>query len=443
ITLLYAPNNTIKNNLIYDGLPGDMGICINHESDNNVIMNNTISGVPRGIYLGVCDDNLIFNNNLTLNGKAIEIALSNDNIIAKNNLLFNDVGIFFHENDNNNNSFYNNKLINNTNKALHISSFANENIFYENIFENTGNQGIFIDLNANDNLFYNNTFKSNNIHVIDFSSQSKWNNSEIGNYWDNYTGLDYDDDGIGDIPYIINASLPVQDFLPIWDDGDDSTPPILNVIKPSSSQFLGIKTPMYELDSKSLYIDEIWYNLNGTTMNQTITSLSGFFNSGQWSSFNSGVIEVHFYANDSLGNIGYVNVTIEKDNNLPIVVIHEPIVGQRFSGLPKYNISIIEENSFNIWYTLDNGVNNYTITEVEGTISQEAWNHIPEGTLSIEFYVSDVGGNIGYDSVEIIKEQPLIHGYNILLIFPMLLLSILGVVLLKNKKKKLKMCPQN
>lgn len=364
--------------------------------------------------------------------------ISNNNIIEENDLSFNNIGIFLHENGNNNNSFSNNRLINNTDKALYISSFANENNFYGNIFENTGNQGVFIANNANDNLFYNNTFKSNTIHAIDFSSQSKWNNSEIGNYWDNYTGLDYNDDGIGDIPYIIDATLSVQDFLPIWDDGDDPTPPILNLIYPSNSQFLGIKTPAYELYSKSLYIDKIWYNLNGTTMNHTITSFSGFFHSGQWSLFNSGIIDIIFYANDSQGNLGNVSVTIEKDNILPLINVIAPIEGQRFSGLPEYNISVIEDNSYSMWYTLDNGVNNYTITEVNGAISQEAWNQIPAGNLTIEFYVLDVGGNIGYDTVEIVKEipeQPLIHGYNIMLIFPMLLIFIFGVVLLRHKKK--------
>lgn len=436
IKFYYSTNNTIRNNLIFaeSGL-ADQGVSIDDGSYNNRIMNNTISGLNRGISFQICENNVISNNILTHNDKAIDLDITSDNIIEKNYLSFNDIGIFFHENDNNNNSISNNTLINNTNKALHISSFANENIFYGNVIENTGGQGIFIDLNANDNLFYNNTFKSNNIHAIDYSSQSKWNNSEIGNYWDNFTGLDYDDDGIGDIPHIISASPLVQDFLPIWDDGDDPTPPILNIINPSYSQFLGIKTPVYELDSKSLYIDKMWYNLNGTTMNQTITSYSGFFNSSQWSSFNSGVIDIHFYANDSLGNIGYVDVTIEKDNILPLVVIHEPIESQRFSGPPKFTINIIEENSFVIWYTLDNGVNNYTITEVDGTISQEAWNRIPEGSLTIEIYVSDAGGNIGYDAVEIIKEIPLIHGYNIMLIFPMLLIFIFGVVLLKHKKK--------
>ena len=70
---------------------------------------------------------------------------------------------------------------------------------------------------------------------------------------------------------------------------------------------------------------------------------------------------------------------------------------------------------------------NYSTDEVNGTISQEAWSRVPAGTLTIEFYISDVGGNLGYAAVEIIKEipeQPLIHGYNFLLIFPILLLSI-------------------
>jgi hypothetical protein len=35
-----------------------------------------------------------------------------------------------------------------------------------------------------------------------------WDDGEEGNYWDNYTGLDSDENGVGDTPYIIDENNP-------------------------------------------------------------------------------------------------------------------------------------------------------------------------------------------------------------------------------------------
>ncbi|GAI90489.1 unnamed protein product, partial [marine sediment metagenome] len=57
-----------------------------------------------------------------------------------------------------------------------------------------------------------------------------WDNGTIGNYWDDYAGLDANDDGIGDTPYMIPGTVGDQDNYPVWDDGptaDDVEPLIV------------------------------------------------------------------------------------------------------------------------------------------------------------------------------------------------------------------------
>ena len=66
-----------------------------------------------------------------------------------------------------------------------------------------------------------NYFINNIRHAFDDAiNDNDWNNTEIGNYWDNYTNVDKDDDGIGDEPHVFNGGT---DYLPIWDDGPDPT----------------------------------------------------------------------------------------------------------------------------------------------------------------------------------------------------------------------------
>jgi len=83
-----------------------------------------------------------------------------------------------------------------------------------------------------------------------------------------------------------------------------------------------------------------------------------------------------------------------------------------------------------IWYTLDGGITNYTITSLSGTLNQTAWDDLSEGSVTIRFYASDVLGRIGYQEVTIVKRIPQsnppgIPGYDLLF-----LLGIVSVVVI-------------
>ena len=60
---------------------------------------------------------------------------------------------------------------------------------------------------AVNNTFYGNTFTANSckIHIDDGVEGTHWDNGTIGNYWGNYNGTDSNNDGIGDVPYIVNG----------------------------------------------------------------------------------------------------------------------------------------------------------------------------------------------------------------------------------------------
>ena len=110
-------------------------------------------------------------------------------------------------------------------------------------------------------------------------------------------------------------------------------------------------------------------------------------------------------------------------------------------------ISIVESNLESIWYTINDGVTNYTIYPqfLQSTINQIAWDAAPYGNITIRFYAKDKAGNIGIKSVTVRKEPPeqedgngdngdgIIPGYNLFFLFGVL--SVVSIILSKKIKK--------
>jgi parallel beta-helix repeat protein len=144
------------------------GIWVSDSSSNNIFGNNITTNVLEGIYILVSTDNSISGNNITTNTfDGIYLFSSSNNTISGNNIANNGWGVT---------SYY----------------------------------------SSDDRIFHNN-FISNFEQADSESSIDVWDNAypSGGNYWSDYTGVDeksgpYQDqpgsDGIGDTPYVIDAS---------------------------------------------------------------------------------------------------------------------------------------------------------------------------------------------------------------------------------------------
>ncbi len=286
-------NNTISNNYVKDHIYS--GILLQHESNNNTVVENT---VLRNAFAGMwvyynSNDNIIKKNNFSSNiGYGIEIEESNNNTVSENTIYNNTIyGIEFSSWDNPTQWTVNNKIIRNniTNNAL---------------------AGVHLDQYSINNSVYLNNFIDDNINAYDegINNTNSWDNGAIGNYWDDYSGLDDDDDGIGDTVYTdIGGTVGAQDNFPIWWDA-----PRFSIVSPSMSEQFGDIAPSYSISLDGGYNDTMWYTLNNGITNQTFTSLTGTINQSLWNNTARGLVTLRFYINDSRGFMSYKEVIVEK-----------------------------------------------------------------------------------------------------------------------------------
>mgnify|MGYP001130458276 CR=1 FL=1 len=176
IKLSESSNNTIADNRVF--CPQDwMGVTL-YFSDGNTLTNNTFSSGYVGILLSSANHNTLNNNKLYSNWFGIRLANSNNNTIVANKVFNNSIGIY-------------------------IASYDSPGI---------------------NNLVYHNNFVNNTEQAAESNSTNIWHSGypSGGNYWSNYNGADFysgpfqnetGSDGIGDIPYVIDANN--QDRYPL------------------------------------------------------------------------------------------------------------------------------------------------------------------------------------------------------------------------------------
>lgn len=180
IFLKHAIKSKISNNIIKNH---DSGIY-SAFSNGNVIENNWVANNNEGIILStLCKENKIRGNNVTGNTLFAGIDLTNgarDNEVENNNIVQNTYGISI---TSENNSIFGNRIINND---VGIYEYSESTQGYK--------------------IFHNNFI--NNTKQIDLGNQSVniWDNGLEGNYWSDYNGTDFNQDAIGDTPYVINGN---------------------------------------------------------------------------------------------------------------------------------------------------------------------------------------------------------------------------------------------
>jgi len=307
IELIKSNINTISENIIEYNTATGLSLYL---SNLTIISNNLIENNAAGLRVDGCSKDTFLSNIISNNSYTGFTQLnSNDIIIHNNNITsHNNWGIYFKSN---NNSTIKENLI--SHNSYGISTWScNNTMVYGNTVIHNDDRGINI-LGDNNTILFNNFsyngYNPGGNNVGSYGLNNKWDNGTIGNYYSDYEGKDTNDDNIGDTPRIIGDST---DNFPIWWD-----PPVIIIRQPVIDQSFGKNSPEFNISIAEGIVDAIWYSISNGT-NILITELNGSIDQQLWDSSNYGVITITFYANDSLGVIGFSKVVVKKTQTTTI-----------------------------------------------------------------------------------------------------------------------------
>ncbi len=364
------------------------GIFIEDECDDGIISGNDIShNLQHGIYaVDQCKTIRIERNNLTANGQhGLYVFMNCDDFFIQYN-----------------------QISNNTDHGVYFDDRCDANLVYNNTLKFNVFRGIGLYATCSDNDLFRNVFLNNTQHAYDDNALSTWHNGSLGNYWDNYTGRDLDDDGIGDDPWLIPGAGMNYDDYPIWEDGKDLDPQP-DISSPddvfyyygaegATLSWIGNATsPDYFTITRNgtLIFEGVWFNFEPITIN--VDSL----NIGQYV-YNCTINSTYHFNNEN-SDITVVNVL----RTAPVIT--SPLDFEYAIG----------ESSKNITWFGDAPFPHQCIIFLDGSLQvQMGWNdrvpivfEIPvlqPGTYSLECFLNVTSGEMISDSVLVtITEPPL------------------------------------
>ncbi len=391
IKLNSSNENVIKSNLISYNSIG-MGI---YQSSNNTISDNEIvDNIEYGIMISESWENHIQSNNLSGNVEGLRLYKSTDNTIFNNNILSNAFrGLYLYLSDSNMIGY--NLIFSNDGSGIELHYSSTNEVSNNNISLNGGSgsyYGIALNTSQNNRVFHN-TLIDNINQAYDNGNDNDWDEGypDGGNYWNDYAGEDIyrglnqdipGNDGIGDVPYILDSDS--LDNFPLMNKSRGVISFFVGLISPANNSVIKAGT-IIDFEILTLDVDHVNYTVNGG-MNNTLPYPFFDIDTFGWPDGDS-LIKVYVIDNSSNMNSSWFFFILDSTN--PEIVLNSPNNNSIIAAGEIINLSISDPFIKSVNYSIDNGPRQSLLFPYDFNTS--TW---PDDIYQIEIAAEDIAGNI-------------------------------------------------
>ncbi len=419
---LLSGNNVFSNNYIcYNTVEGFEGEYGHHDNfSSNIIMHNGYNGIYFYCeYFASLTDNIVSNNseqgillsdsmNCSITNNTIQFNLyegicldySSDTAVHANQISENELGGILISGSYGC-DILDNELISNLDFGLYCED-ADDAIISGNSFWGTNGTGVYLDSDSEENLIYYNDFLDNIVHAEDYGALNEWFLGTVGNYWDNYTGTDADNDGIGDQPYDISGTADSQDLYPMLDLFDPT-------IEAGDDCLIAADSP----HTLSWVVSDSHPDMYYITRNGSIIQSPDSWTNGTISydisadSLTDGTYVFTLWINDTNSNLNFASILVTVDSIAPTITSPENLtISPDFSSvLVNWTLADLHPGEYSISFngsvvvpftTWTNGVITYNLSIAD----------LPPGNYTLTITVRDLVGNENtYDIIIVIEEE--------------------------------------
>ncbi len=209
------------------------GVVLQGESKETTVIDGALSGCVINISCNYSEVSGFTIRNKGNEGVGIELCEANGNHIDDIIVTDTAVGVWVHTHSHSNN-ISGCRITENDRGGVYIDEFCTGNLVFDSLIQDnnlyglkiskvcrmnfiigntiTGHQiGMSCTNFSEGNWVYHNSFIGNEVNGFDDHVNS-WDDGAQGNYWDDYTGRDDDNDGVGDTPYPIAGGSNVDQF---------------------------------------------------------------------------------------------------------------------------------------------------------------------------------------------------------------------------------------